>query len=483
MKFAHDFKETLANQGFPHHWVNQAIPYSQLKKCLKKVQRELQDLGLDPDTLRALLDPNNTSPVALRYKLKATTDSNFVRPKLTVYIHMQDGVAVDASLTPTSRRFFERIAAELPLDRVLSAPGSEDAHTDSGNPDEPCKPCAQLSDQPSATAASPGPSSRAGYETIEVPLVFDSEFFDMLQSDVNNLDALQAEEEKKMTEEVVELGKEVSQVSRPSRFSKSDLARWRCIFELYLDAQIFFATHERDHGARSSQKALKQLQWFQGEVDKRQLANNFKLRESRMAFSRFLNLNAALLKNLQFQELNKLAVFKILKSKSALSSHQCQSRSGVEQLTPAAEFDKRTSLGVSQTFPTVVQSEGLLSRDLAKDVCAQMSQELVSVVPQLNDYLCPVCFSVAYRPVRLDCQHVFCIRCVVKIQRRQEKHCPLCRADVVMNASADNLDHKLEKYMKKYFSKEVKEKQRANEIERGIEDYGPGYSHQECVIM
>lgn len=65
-----------------------------------------------------------------------------------------------------------------------------------------------------------------------------------------------------------------------------------------------------------------------------------------------------------------------------------------------------------------------------------MSQELVSVVPQLNDYLCPVCFSVAYRPVRLDCQHVFCIRCVVKIQRRQEKHCPLCRADVVMNASA-----------------------------------------------
>lgn len=83
-----------------------------------------------------------------------------------------------------------------------------------------------------------------------------------------------------------------------------------------------------------------------------------------------------------------------------------------------------------------IQSEGLLSRDIAKDVCAQMSQELVSVVPQLNDYLCPVCFSVAYRPVRLDCQHVFCIRCVVKIQRRQEKNCPLCRADVVMDASA-----------------------------------------------
>lgn len=64
--------EPRRRAGFPPHWVNQAIPYSQLKKCLKKVQRELQDLGLDPDTLRALLDPNNTSPVALQYKLKGT---------------------------------------------------------------------------------------------------------------------------------------------------------------------------------------------------------------------------------------------------------------------------------------------------------------------------------------------------------------------------------------------------------------------------
>lgn len=37
--------------------------------------------------------------------------------------------------------------------------------------------------------------------------------------------------------------------------------------------------------------------------------------------------------------------------------------------------------------------------------------------------------------------------------------------------------------MKKYFAKEVKEKQRANDIERGIEDFGPGYTHQECCIM
>lgn len=149
---------------------------------------------------------------------------------------------------------------------------------------------------------------------IEVPLVFDGEFFDLLQSDVNNLNALQAEEEHNMIAEVVALGGEVAQVSQPSRLSKTDLARWRSIFELYLDAEVFFATHERDHGARSSHSALRQLQWFQGEVERRQLATDFKLCESRVAFSRFLSLNVSLLKNLQFQELNRLAVVKILKS-------------------------------------------------------------------------------------------------------------------------------------------------------------------------
>lgn len=160
------------------------------------------------------------------------------------------------------------------------------------------------------TNSTPG----AKHETIEVPLTFDGEFFDLLQNDVVNLDALQDQEQNKMLNEVEELGKEVAVVAKPSRFSKNDLARWREIFELYLDAEIFFATHEQDHGARSSSRALKQLQLFQGEIEKRKLNQKFKLRESQVAFDRFLQLNASLLKNLQFQELNRLAVSKILKS-------------------------------------------------------------------------------------------------------------------------------------------------------------------------
>jgi len=454
MKFARDFRDTLASQDFPVHWVEQAIPYGQLKKCLKKVQRELHDLGLDPETLKSLTDPENTSPVALNYRLNTTGDGHSVRPILTVDVHLKDGVVVDASLTSTSRKFLEKLAVEVDAGRRRVS--NDDRYKDVS--DEPHLP-SQVTENHSA-AEEVALEVGGHHETIEVPLVFDNEFFDILQSDVNNIDALQASERRNMTNEIQELRQEIGQVSQPSRFSKTDLARWRQIFELYLDAEVFFATNEQDHGARSSQAALKKLQWFQQEVETRQLARCFKLRASQQAFTRFVQLNSNLLKNLQFQELNQLAVLKILK-----------------------KFDKRTSLGVSKRFRLAVQPHMLMTGSIGKDVCAQLSQDLVTVVPQLTDYLCPICFAVAYRPVRLDCQHIFCIRCVVHIQRRRERYCPLCRADVVMQASGCNLDNELGRYMRKYFAKEVKEKERSDDIERGMEEYGQTYNHKECIIM
>jgi hypothetical protein len=358
MKFARDFRDALASQGmstqssskrvpvrkpsltdehsgFPEHWVDQAIPYGRLKKCLKKVQRELQELGLDPETLRALIDPDSKSPLALQYQLEsmhgpgsyhltlyladapyrtASSGSNLVRPRLTVDVHLQDGVVVDASLTPASRRFLEKLASDIAAEKLLPPGAMKRKKSQQSDPESEVDDDTQSVHRHDGDTIMTNPPLGTNCETIEVPLTFDGEFFDLLQNDVVNLDALQEQEQKKMLSEVEELGKEVAVVAKPSRFSKNDLARWRDIFELYLDAEIFFATHEQDHGARSSSRALKQLQLFQGEVEKRKLNKKFKLRESQVAFDRFLQLNASLLKNLQFQELNRLAVSKILKS-------------------------------------------------------------------------------------------------------------------------------------------------------------------------
>lgn len=47
MKFARRFKLELLMQGFPQHWVDSAVPYSQLKKVINKVSSELNEYGLD----------------------------------------------------------------------------------------------------------------------------------------------------------------------------------------------------------------------------------------------------------------------------------------------------------------------------------------------------------------------------------------------------------------------------------------------------
>ncbi|KAL8810124.1 MAG: hypothetical protein Q9223_003789 [Gallowayella weberi] len=118
---------------------------------------------------------------------------------------------------------------------------------------------------------------------------------------------------------------------------------------------------------------------------------------------------------------------------------------------------------------------------MAKFMCSQLSNEILAIVPQLNDYLCPVCFNVSYKPIRLMCGHVFCIRCMVVMQRSRQTHCPLCRGDVVMQADSVNLDLALMNFLKTFFPVEVKQKQKENERDSGIDQYGEAY--EKCIVM
>jgi E3 ubiquitin-protein ligase BAH len=271
-------------------------------------------------------------------------------------------------------------------------------------------------------------------QRVEVPLTFDVEFFELLQGDVTNLNMLQAGEQKRMTDEIVALSTEVTNLTKPSKFSKTDLYRWRELFDIYLQAGIFFSTHELDHGSRDSTVALRQLEWFQREVTKRRLVDSFKLPASRQALNRFISINVTLLWNLKFQEINQKAITKILKS-GRISS--IKGFSADKYL----EFDKKTKLGATRTFPKLIQSESIMSETMGKAVCSQMTQDLVKVVPQLDDYLCPICFTIFWRPIRMKCRHIFCIRCAVLMQRERKRLCPLCRGKVIMEADEGKLHY------------------------------------------
>jgi E3 ubiquitin-protein ligase BAH len=96
--------------------------------------------------------------------------------------------------------------------------------------------------------------------------------------------------------------------------AKQDLAHWRRIFELYLDSRIFFATNEQDHGTHTGTQAQEAFGLFLQKAQKANLLNKFKMKESSVALHQFLEINTQLLKCLKFQEINQIAMTKILKS-------------------------------------------------------------------------------------------------------------------------------------------------------------------------
>jgi hypothetical protein len=149
---------------------------------------------------------------------------------------------------------------------------------------------------------------------MEIPLTFDTEFFELLHDDVSHLDAIKAEEQRSLTRDIQELSKEITTLAKPTRFAKTDMYAWRELFDLYLQAAVFFSTHEAHAGSRTPASAAKQLEWFQNEVTRKELVASFKLPASHRALDQFVKINIELLRNMRFQEINQLAIGKILKS-------------------------------------------------------------------------------------------------------------------------------------------------------------------------
>jgi E3 ubiquitin-protein ligase BAH len=170
------------------------------------------------------------------------------------------------------------------------------------------------------------------------------------------------------------------------------------------------------------------------------------------------------------------------------------------------EFDKRTNLGATRAFPKLIQSDPIMSETMAKAVCSQVTQDIVNITPQLDDYLCPICFTISWRPIRMKCQHIFCIRCTIVMQRERRRFCPLCRGNVIMgadegrgifsisqwlfctptNSCSDSVDADLARFLKKYFPKETRQKQIELETAAGIEQFGIYYKHpseSRCAVM
>jgi len=231
--------------------------------------------------------------------------------------------------------------------------------------------------------------------------------------------------------------------------NKNDMYLWREIFNQYVDYKLDLKSHFDSRNLES----------FVSHIQETKLLKKFRhTKKNTQYFQNFYELNCELLKFLSFENLNTIAIRKIVK-----------------------KFDKHTLLHGSANFNKLITFE---KTSLTTSTIEQViSTDIVKIMPQLDDYLCPICMSIAYKPVRLSCNHFFCIRCLIKLQRRNERKCPICRDPVVMNATEVNVDWELLEFMKMNFPKEVKQKQNANDKEVTDETLHAVYGDDKCIIM
>ncbi|MCJ1236082.1 hypothetical protein MMC14_004059 [Varicellaria rhodocarpa] len=233
---------------------------------------------------------------------------------------------------------------------------------------------------------------------------------------------LRTREEFELKQAIVKLGQDVAHLAAPTS-RKSDMYEWREAFSLYIDYGMFFSTIGNENESRNgiSSLAYKRLQAFFSKLEDN-FPRRFKRHESRTAIQEFGSVNLSLLRNLKFQELSETAMSKILE-----------------------KFDKRTSLQTRKTFSELIISTSSTSTTMAKMLCFEISEKVLGIVPQPNDYLCPVCFNISYKP-----------------------------------ADGGNLDPRLMTFLNRYFPKDFKVKQRDNERPAAVDQYG---GHTDCQVM
>lgn len=462
MKFAKVLQQTLVEEDIPQEWVEAAIQYKVLKKCIGKVVKELAFLGLSQDSLKILLQdedskstvevaaddatPNN--PIVAHYTLKKS--KNQIIPYLKIVLN-------DTDTQQYTQDHIHELAEQIrtKLNAVLST-DDEDRHIVELKEEED-----HFVLSPTTTAHDTDQDKLVKVENdneIVIMLNSDTKFFKMLNAELESLDTIRGVEEQKLINEIELLSDDVLLLTK----RKSDIYTWRELFRIYLDSEVYFRYNETSLSLleRTLEQVKKNLDEFFSRVDKSNVVDRMKSKQAVRAYDDFVEMNTRLLRIIQFQSINTTALRKILK-----------------------KFDKQTSLNVSSRFPDLISQDHIFvnGSSVAQSICFVMQQKLLTLVPQLDDYSCPICTSIAFKPIRLDCGHIFCVRCLVKLKQRGKTDCPFCRsANVIATADSSNLDLEAMMLIKKFFPNEVKEKLKEMDKERYEEVVG---KNKNCTIV
>ncbi|KAF9261076.1 hypothetical protein L218DRAFT_961763 [Marasmius fiardii PR-910] len=366
-------------------------------------------------------------------------------------------------------------------------------------------------------------------EEIVIPLVSDTAFFQSLSKALISLSTHLLSLHAKFVDTLQALGKDIGSVARPvssghsyhphsmlsnpgtikspSSSFKSDLYSWREIFQLYVETEVFETVSEVRRGENSVEESERRLKLFAERVTTRGLGDEraLKLERSREALQTFLELNMFILNIKKFQIANAEAIRKILKKHAKRTALKLPSTGPVPSSPDLASFGlqgpfarvlmPKLRLRDLQALDTIHTEGILLNRDtpvmtyafadLPRVLVQAVGEVLLPIIPHVDDYACVICTNIAFKPIRLNCGHLFCVRCLVKMQKRGQGDCPMCRAPTVLIADRSNVDWALLNFMADWFPIESRKKlkqseKEANEeqlIEMGVDP------NQKCIVM
>ncbi|KAJ7597838.1 SPX domain-containing protein [Mycena floridula] len=452
MHFSKTYSQLLLD--LPPELRDNAIQYRQLKKLINQVVLELAALGLNPNVLHQLLDDADAASGSPKLVYEFNADSGQIEPIL-------------------------RVSIDEPPTAHIASESQEDLAVEEKNL------LWSLSNRISNSEA-----SQAGQ--IIIPLVADSAFFQLLSTALQSLsDHLQVVKNEftntlvSLSAKIGDSARPVSQastsfkplssmthpgtISIPSMTNKSDLYSWRELFQLYVEAEIFESVGEAHRGERSLEDSEHRLRLFVERVSDGGFADpkKFKLNASREALQSFLESNLFILNVKKFQHANSEATRKILKKHTKRTALP---------LDPIPNHDQNLSLILSP-----LSSSASLPRLLVQAI----GEMLLPVIPHIDDYSCLICTGIAFKPIRLQCGHLFCVRCLVKMQKRGQGDCPMCRAKTVLIADRSNVDWALINFLQDWFPVESRAKLKQNEKEASEEqllELGLD-PNQKCTIM
>ncbi|KAK9452951.1 SPX domain-containing protein [Dipodascopsis uninucleata] len=457
MKFSKQFQLQLANA--PADWAATAVQYKILKKSLNSVVRELSDIGLERETIQFLNHYEQENGKKLvEYDIKNEDNANeHPAPRLKITIDLLLGLLNDLSFGTNGNVIITKQISPANEDIVVADVENRELEDHVQSSEGTSVPPSTIQSLQKLIARY---QDRIGSQNtkVEIPFKAQESFFDALLEELDSIDSLLLTYEESLTSTITDISDRLAAVTTPLR-TKSDIAQWRSIFRTYTDLDVYLSCKDISETLDETtvSRVNERLAEFLREIESSRIVYQFKNRDSLDIFSEFCRLNISIIRALNYLSLNRTASSKILK-----------------------KFDKRTALA-ARDLVTSKSQVFVKSVSMSRLICYIMAKNLISLIPQIEDYSCPVCLSIVFKPIRVKCGHVFCLTCLTKMQRMMRSSCPLCREHVILRADTSNIDVGLANHLLFYFPIECKEKRVEDAREQMMEIISPHRS-KHCAI-